>query len=80
MVENNPIPTETKTRDALLISLSGGIIGIIGVIAENHLLTSNSVDLNSIIFMGGTSLTGFGMALKGSEKYLNLRKASKNSK
>ena len=80
MVENNPIPTETKTRDALLIALSGGIIGIIGAIMENHLLTSSSVNLNSIIYMGGATLAGAGMAVKGSEIYLNLKKSSKNSK
>ena len=78
MVENNPISKEVRTRDALLISLCGGIIGIIGIIAEKGIITSSTIDLNSAIYMGGATLAGFVMAVKGSEKYLNLRKTSKN--
>lgn len=73
MIENNLIPKEIKTRDALLISLSGGIIGIIGVIAESGILTSQNIDNNSAISMGMATLAGFSMTVLGVEKIFKFK-------
>jgi len=74
MIENNPISKEIKTRDALFISLSGGIIGIIGVIAESGILTSQNINNNSAISMGVATFAGFSMTVLGVKKYMTFNK------
>lgn len=69
-----PISKKEQVRDALLISLSGGAIGIIGAIAEGRILSQNNIDLDAAIRMGVATLAGLGLAVKGAERYIATRR------
>ncbi|MDP3244398.1 MAG: hypothetical protein Q8M83_01925 [bacterium] len=73
-MEKEPISKKEQTRDALLISLSGGVIGIIGAIAEVNILFSPNLDIRSAILMGGATLTGAVLAFKGTISYIDVRR------
>lgn len=69
-----PISKKEQVRDALLISLSGGVIGIIGAIAEGRILSQNNIDLDAAIRMGVATLAGLGLAVKGAERFTSVRR------
>ena len=77
-MEKSPISKEAKIRDTLLISLSGGIIAILGALAEERILSGHHVDLNTVIRAGGSTLFGAGLTVEGAIKHLNLKRSLKN--
>lgn len=74
-MEKEPISKERQTIDAVLISLSGGVIGIIGAIAASSILSAPNYDTNTAVWAGGATLVGASLALNGILRYLSLRKS-----
>ena len=74
-MEKEPISRKEQARDALLISLSGGLIGIIGAIAEGRILSSNNIDTDAAIRMGVATLVGLSLSIKGAVRYIVIRRA-----
>jgi hypothetical protein len=79
-MEKEVIPKREQAIDALLISLSGGIIGIIGVILEDGILTANRLNVDTEIRIGGATLVGLSLAVSGAARYIALKKSSKNDR
>lgn len=77
-MEGEPISRKEQTRDALLISLSGGVIAIIGAIAEGNILFSPNWAIDSVIWASGATLVGASLAVKGAARYIALKRSSKN--
>ena len=73
------ISKKDQARDAMLLSLSGGVIGIIGAIAEGRILSAPNPDTDTIIWAGGATLVGAGLAVSGAVRYIVLKRSSKNS-
>lgn len=80
MEERDPISKEARTRDALLMTLSGGVIAIIGAIAEGGILYANNINVDAAIKMGGATLVGFGLAANGAVRLMNFIRPPKNSR
>ena len=78
-MEKEPISKERQANDALLILISGGVIGIIGVIVERNIFSAPILDVNAVIRMGEPTAVGLGLAVGGALKYLDLRRSPKNS-
>jgi hypothetical protein len=79
-MEKEPISKKDQTRDTILISLSGGIIGILGAIAESKILSQNNIDLDQAIIAGGSALVGAGLFLNGAVRFITSRQTSKKDK
>lgn len=75
-MEKEPIFKKEQARDALLISLAGGVIFIIAAITERALFLEQNIDVYAAINMGGATIAGAAMAVGGAIKHLDLRRAS----
>lgn len=62
---------KTKERDAVLVSLCGGVIGIIGVIAEYKILSASAIDLDAAFKIGTATFLG-GVSLIKGHKIINI--------
>lgn len=74
-MEREPISKKEQIRDAKIITLAGGAIGIIGAIAEGRILSQNNIDLDSAIRMGVATLIGLSLAVNGVVRYIATRSA-----
>ena len=61
------ISKDTQARDASLFI--GGVVAIIGLIAENKILSENNVNFDAAIVAGGTTLTGAALSAVGTLRY-----------
>ena len=57
----------------MLITLAGGVIGVIGVIAESNILSENNI--GAAIPMGVATLAGIGLSTGGLARYITLRRS-----
>ena len=74
-MERELISKKEQAIDGLLISLSGGVIGIIGAIAEANLLSSPNPDMGLVIKVGGVTVVGASLALNGVVRYATAKNA-----
>ena len=63
--ERNSISETQQKVDIILASLSGGVIAIIGTIAESNILSKNNVDLDAAIIAGGATIFGASLLING---------------
>lgn len=73
-MERELISKKEQAKDMLLISLSGGVIGIISAVVEREILTQTNIVLDQAIIFAGTTLIGAGLFVNGAIKSVNLKK------
>ncbi len=79
-MERESISKKEQAGDGLLIALSGGVIGIIGAIAESRILSNPNPDTDAVILSGGATLIGASLVVNGTVRYINTRRLSRNQK
>lgn len=79
-MEKEPISKKDQATDALLISVSGGVIGIIGAIAEINIFSASILDVNAVIGFGGATLVGLGLMVKGAMRFVELTKSLRDAR
>jgi hypothetical protein len=57
-MERERIPRIEQAIEGILITLSGGVIGVIGALAEGKILLENDLNVNAAFSAGGVTLIG----------------------
>ena len=79
-MEREPISKKEKARDAILLSLSGGAIGVLGAIAEGRILSSANLDLDDAIRVGVGTFAGISFVAIGAVRFVNTRRDLKKDR
>ena len=79
-MEREPLPKTQQKVDLVLTFVSGGVIGIIGAVAESNILSQKNIDTDLSIIAGGSTLAGAALALNGAVRLITSRRASKKDR
>lgn len=75
-MEKLQISQKEQKIDSALILVAGGVIGIIGLIAEGKIFSNPTIDINAAITIAEGVVVGFGLSVLGG---VRLRKLSRKN-